>query len=69
MSSPDDTQVKRLDECHLKQKEAYNPHSNLIIKHFSGTRESFIMISHNILLPFKLENQRLEGRNGLERAS
>jgi hypothetical protein len=34
MNSPDDTRVKRLDKCHLKQKEAYNPHSNLVLKHF-----------------------------------
>jgi len=53
----------------LKQKEAYYPHSILLKEYFSGTRESFISISHNISLRFKLENQRLEARNGLERPS
>jgi hypothetical protein len=53
MNSPDDTQVKRLDKCHLKQKEAYNPHSNLASNHFFATRESFISISPKMLLPFK----------------
>jgi hypothetical protein len=53
MNGPDDTQVKRLDKCHLKQKEAYNPHSPLVVKHFFVARESFISISFKILLPFK----------------
>jgi len=53
----------------LETEGGLQPSLHLIIKHFSGTRESFISISRNILLPFKLENQRLEGRNGLERAS
>jgi len=34
MKNPADTQVGCIDECRLKQKGAYHPHSNSVIKKF-----------------------------------